>query len=427
MMSQQPSGTSAVDHQGLQPDGRRLGPVLQTSGQQPTQRPVVQQGVVWTSPEKSGTSVPTSVAPELGINTAKNIFLYVGTFTLAMIVAIPCWSACLLVQDVPYNYFASALGALEGQWFSFTLPWLILFVCGAVLVAYILLAGSLFAFAQPEKITNQALFLIWIVVLTLLGVAFLTISTELVDNAQRIQREILTECTQSPLVRHLHEHSQSLQALRAQAACSKLLSVEKCGGFTGTVESEVLKVMEDTYKCSGFCYEPPTASSTLAAGKANASAMTAGKSNASLIELQTGTFSLMRQKLGIAMALEAKTMKSERESSGITAMTSLATLSLASPLATYPPTLFSEANYKASCDGMAARRMRNFVEDIGKQTNILGIVLIGLTIFSGFVNLLGLCARAPGISYHYAPSYGTYGDQPRQFGDRGVVGPRYVG
>ena len=42
----------------------------------------------------------------------------------------------------------------------------------------------------------------------------------------------------------------------------------------------------------------------------------------------------------------------------------------------YPPTLFSDANYQASCEGMAARDMKNFSGDIGFQTFYQGIYLV---------------------------------------------------
>ena len=60
---------------------------------------------------------------------------------------------------------------------------------------------------------------------------------------------------------------------------------------------------------------------------------------------------------------------------------------------TYPPTLFSDANYKASCEGMAARDMRNFAGDIGFQTFYQGIYLVLIAIATGFLKLIGFCVR----------------------------------
>merc|ERR1719258_231454 len=65
----------------------------------------------------------------------------------------------------------------------------------------------------------------------------------------------------------------------------------------------------------------------------------------------------------------------------------------AAPVHTYPPTLFSDANYKASCEGMAARDMRNFAGDIGFQTFYQGIYLVLIAIATGFLKLIGFCVR----------------------------------
>merc|ERR1719313_391286 len=63
------------------------------------------------------------------------------------------------------------------------------------------------------------------------------------------------------------------------------------------------------------------------------------------------------------------------------------------PILAYPPTLFSDANYQASCEGMAARDMRNFAGDMGLQTFYQGIYMIAIAICTGFLKLLGFCVR----------------------------------
>jgi len=59
----------------------------------------------------------------------------------------------------------------------------------------------------------------------------------------------------------------------------------------------------------------------------------------------------------------------------------------------YPPTLFSDANYHASCEGMAAREMKNFVGDVGAQTFYQGVYLVFIAICTGFMKLVGFCAQ----------------------------------
>merc|ERR1719265_2018929 len=61
----------------------------------------------------------------------------------------------------------------------------------------------------------------------------------------------------------------------------------------------------------------------------------------------------------------------------------------------YPSTLFSKANYQSSCDGMAARNLRNFVEDVGLQIYYEGVVLVLVAIFIQVLKLLGFCIGKP--------------------------------
>lgn len=58
---------------------------------------------------------------------------------------------------------------------------------------------------------------------------------------------------------------------------------------------------------------------------------------------------------------------------------------------TYPPTLFSQANYQASCNGMAARDLRNFPGVVGAQLFQQGAYLVLIAVFTGFLKLTGAC------------------------------------
>jgi len=59
-----------------------------------------------------------------------------------------------------------------------------------------------------------------------------------------------------------------------------------------------------------------------------------------------------------------------------------------------PLSLFSKANYEASCEGMAARDLRNFVGDISMQFFIQGITMIGITIITGLLKIIAFLAYA---------------------------------
>jgi len=60
----------------------------------------------------------------------------------------------------------------------------------------------------------------------------------------------------------------------------------------------------------------------------------------------------------------------------------------------YPPTLFSQANYKVSCNGMASRRMKLFALGIGEQLLGQGCVLLGTAILISLGQLLHFCGKS---------------------------------
>ena len=61
------------------------------------------------------------------------------------------------------------------------------------------------------------------------------------------------------------------------------------------------------------------------------------------------------------------------------------------PASPFPQSLFSHTLAQASCEGMAARDMRNFAGDIGYQTFYQGIYLVVVAIITGFLKLIGAC------------------------------------
>lgn len=60
----------------------------------------------------------------------------------------------------------------------------------------------------------------------------------------------------------------------------------------------------------------------------------------------------------------------------------------------YPPTLFSQANYKLSCDGMAARRLLNFDAELASQMVTEGTAVLVVAVLISFVQLIGICSSA---------------------------------
>lgn len=74
----------------------------------------------------------------------------------------------------------------------------------------------------------------------------------------------------------------------------------------------------------------------------------------------------------------------------------------------YPATLFSQADYKVSCDAMAARRIGNFAAEVTQQTVIQGIGLLVAAIFISFAQLIGFCSGSDKSELDKrSPDYGS--------------------
>jgi hypothetical protein len=218
-------------------------------------------------------------------------------------------------------------------WARTNLATTIMVSCIAVVLLYMLSLTHFFTYAKAEMRKDGGIrypFAIWAVHLLTLGVSYVIFGTSLSHEANVAFREIVPACETGERTHDLFITSQVLQSLRQTAGCIELSSVEKCGGFVATKYSDVLKEMEVELRCAGFCYN--------------------------------------------ATSLEPLTF-----------------LPLAAP-EPYPPTLFSQANFEASCDGMAARSMMYIVSAAGQQINHQGITLTIAALTLGMLVLLGACS-----------------------------------
>merc|ERR1712196_30861 len=60
----------------------------------------------------------------------------------------------------------------------------------------------------------------------------------------------------------------------------------------------------------------------------------------------------------------------------------------------YPPTMFSTSNHQLSCDGMAARHIRNLAIGVSSQVNSEGCMLVTTAIVISVTQLLVFCCTA---------------------------------
>lgn len=218
----------------------------------------------------------------------------------------------------------------------------------AVLLLYTLTLSGYSRFARKRDLEEgSSLMTIWGSFMLMVGVLFVILSIPLNHEAISGHQEIFNSCETGPRTHELYITSQSLQALRSTPSCANEISVEYCSGYFKTPYSVVLKHMERQLKCSGFCYNP---GALLLPNSTSASLLVPGAS------FPAG---------GPAPPL--------------------------SNVVPYAPSLFSLANYEASCDGMTARMMRHVVGGIAEQIFWEGVLLVSVSVFVGLLMLGSTC------------------------------------
>jgi len=245
-------------------------------------------------------------------NSSKTLLLGLGMLVMFNLLFIPTWNCVGLLQDPVFVHMAG----------SETLTWFLACCILLLLICFITLQMYLNR-PRTEGRGEHNFVMISCIFLSTLGIMLILFGGPLKTDSEAATNEFATACTSGPKTSQLNVAQGKLQSLRAVPACAKLLSVEECDhfhAFPQMQEAMVLKAMENSYQCSGFC-----ASTNAKGDQIN------------------------------------------------------------------PPTLFSKADYKTSCDGMAARRFRNFAEGLSNQTLTQGIWMLGAAILISFVQLLGLC------------------------------------
>lgn len=287
--------------------------------------------------------------------TPTGIFMVGGTFLLAMLAIVPIWNATALLHDFNYVFWAGR-----------QVPTMMIVACVIIVVLYCTTTGLFACRAHQSVQTEQSILMIGNIFITLFGLFLMMSSIPLSRQAELTSGNLLHSCDYSEETHRVYEYSQVLQNIRATPACAAKVSIEECDGYqVSQPYTGFLKSLETNFRCSGFCYRPPAASKSAAGAKGT-----------SLIQYRK------QRHIDHVTPLSLAT-----ESSLETSETELGTSS------TYPPTLFSNANFQASCDGMAARGMKNFAGDVGSQSFYQGVYLVLIAIVTGFLKLLGFCVR----------------------------------
>lgn len=289
--------------------------------------------------------------------TPTSMFVIGGSFLLFMLAVTPVWNAVSLLQDFNYTF-----------WSGHHVPHCIIITCASIILLYIAISSVFFGRTQASAQTEQMIMNMATIFITLFGVALMLASLPLTWEANLTSTNLLHNCDASAQTHRLYEYSQVLQNIRATPECAKKFSVEECAGYQDSPPyTNYLKQMESSFMCAGFCYRPSSAPAAKAA-------LLGVESR----HVRTHTVTALTLATDAA---EVRTVNVEVAQSDLGAS------------ATYPPTLFSDANFQASCEGMASRDMQSFAGDVGSQMFFQGIYLVLIAVATGFLKLMGLCVR----------------------------------
>lgn len=307
----------------------------------------------------------------------KNVFISTGVLLLAMLCVVPIWNAVALMEDMNYVF-----------WVGTSVPTWMVCLCTGIVGLYVATIFVFFSTARPQVQTEQTIMMIANIFITLLGLVLMLLSLPLSRQSVDTYNNLMHRCDYSEQTHRMYEYSQVLHNIRRMPSCVSKFSVEECPGYEDAPPyTSMLKAMESDFHCAGFCYRWPAAAGLR--GSTAPAEGTNGTQGAASSWAQTGGRKRRHQDRVTPLALAT----AASGGAAAAAAGAAAQPALARAITEYPPTLFSDANYQASCEGMAARDMKNFAGDVGFQTFYQGIYLVLIAIATGFLKLIGFCVR----------------------------------
>lgn len=290
----------------------------------------------------------------------RNVFTITGAIVVALLCVVPLWNAGALLADSNYVF-----------WIGITLPCQVFVVVVCVLTGYVVTVYVFFSFSPAPAQNEQTIMMVSNMFVTLLGVILMLLSQPLCRQANYAYDELMHHCEYSQLTHRTFEYSQVLHNIRRQPDCLEKRSVEECTGYAEAAPyTWFLKALEADFRCSGFCFRPQL-----------------GRQTNGSLDMVSHTW---RPRSPVPMPHGTKVPDVMDEPTGVHRHRRQEV-----EVSRYPPTLFSNANYKSSCEGMAARDMKNFVGDIGHQSFAQGLYLLLIAIATGFLKLVTHCRYGP--------------------------------
>lgn len=283
---------------------------------------------------------------------------------LFVICCLPLWDAWTLMQDFNYVYWSGN-------------GWPVLVVAALILIIVIFLFSTeaTFNHAGPDLRDTQTLVMVVSLFITMIGLLLVLVSMPITARTTEAHNMLLYQCSSSPDAQTLRAHYSSLLTLRKTSDCSQKYSIEECDGFEEIApHTQYLRALETEFRCSGFCYE----ASNTAAVEANATALM----TTMVKTLESGA---RPQSPVILAGGEQNAAAKQKKIRG-------PTLSANGEVA-FPPTLFSNGNFKVTCEGAAGRQLITFAKDTAYQGWVIGVTLIAMSIVMGLWEWTSLTAK----------------------------------
>jgi len=177
--------------------------------------------------------------------------LAIGLTTLGLLLLVPFWNAIVMLQDQLFVYFCGT-----------SIPTWTIVMCVMVPLMY---AGTIRVFLRRVPIevqTEQTVLMIGNSFVCLIGVLVLFLSVQMRSSAAATDYEITFKPQYGAKSMPIYLEWQKLLSLRLDSGCATLGSVEECAGFTPSEYSSLLKIMEDSYACTGWGYSPGATATT---------------------------------------------------------------------------------------------------------------------------------------------------------------------
>lgn len=282
--------------------------------------------------------------------------LFAGVATLGLLSFVPLWNAISMLRDPVYIWFLS--DAIPGVMVTF-FP--------SVALLYIFAVVAFWGHAPLEAQKQHNVMLLGTFFLVLLGGGCLWLEGPLRSAGTDFSHNVFSSCNSWGTMYNLTSASHKLVQLRETPRCAKLESVEQCEGYARTTYSEVLKAMEENLQCSGWCVRDSLSHPAFPGEVASLLQQTAV-----VIERHPTIVTTIAAVItGTGAADPGKSYRPIAANAG------------------YPPTLFSSANYKATCDGMAARSINGVLSDTADELYLEGMALMFVPVAVGLLLAFG--------------------------------------